>query len=149
MREQLVAAIQGRRTVTFTYEGLPRTVQPAAVGAIAGTGQDTLHAYQVGGGSKRGGVPHWRNFALAKITDLAVLDEVFGPNPPGYGRPSFSTVYAALDGGGGAPPPPAPGKDQLIPGVPITGEQAAKAAEQAGKVIGEAAEKLGKWFRKR
>jgi hypothetical protein len=148
MREQLIAAIQGRRTVTFTYEGFPRTVQPAAVGAIAGTRQDTLHAYQVGGGSKRGGVPHWRNFALAKIADLAVLDQVFGPNPPGYGHPSFSTVYAALDGGG-APPPPAPGKDQLIPGVPITGEQAAKAAEQAGKVIGEAAEKLGKWFRKR
>jgi hypothetical protein len=148
VRDQLVAAVQGRRLVTFTYAGLPRTAQAAAVGAIAGTGQDTLHAYQVGGGSQRGRIPYWRNFTLAKITDLVVLDQVFGPNPPGYHRPGFTTLYAALDGPA-APPPAAGPQDQLIPGVPITGEQAARAAEQAGKVIGEAAERLGKWFRKR
>jgi predicted DNA-binding transcriptional regulator YafY len=96
LRDLLVTAIRQRRVVTFTYDALPRTVQPAALGVLAG--HETLHAYQVGGGSKRGGIPEWRNFALAKITGLAVLDAVFGPDPPGYGHPSFSTVYAALDG---------------------------------------------------
>jgi hypothetical protein len=150
MRDQLVSAVQGRRYVTFTYRGFPRRVQPAAVGVDQG-GADTLHAYQVDGGSKRGGIPYWRNFHLDGIEGLAVLDEVFGPNPPGFTRAPFEPTYAALAGGAATPPPgqPSAPTDQLIKGIPITGEQAAKAAEQAGKVIGEAAEALGKWFRKK
>jgi len=147
MREELIAAVRGRRIVTFTYQGFPRRVQPAAVGVDNG-GTETLHAYQVDGGSKRGGLPDWRNFHVAAIEGLVVLDEVFGPNPPGYARAPFEPTYAALDGGAGTPPP-AQAKDQLVPGLPITAGQAAKAAEQAGKVIGEAADKLGKWLRKR
>jgi hypothetical protein len=150
MRDDLIAAVQGRRYATFTYQGFPRRVQPAAVGVDQG-GAETLHAYQVDGGSKRGGLPYWRNFHLDTIEGLVVLDEVFGPNPPGYTRAPFQPVHAALDGAtSSAPPPPKDAtKDQVIPGVPITAEQAAKAAEQAGKVIGEAADKLGKWLRKR
>jgi hypothetical protein len=150
MRDQLVSAVQGLRLVTLSYQGFPRRVQPAAVGVDHG-GADTLHAYQVDGGSRRGGIPYWRNFHLDTIEGLAVLDEVFGPNPPGFTRAPFAPTYAALDGGAPTPPPgqPSAPTDQLIKGIPITGEQAAKAAEQAGKVIGEAAEALGKWFRKK
>jgi hypothetical protein len=144
MREQLTAAIEQRRLVTFTYEGYARRVQPAAYGVGNRKGKETLHAYQVGGESRRGGVPHWRNFHVDKIESLAVLDEVFGPNPPGFSPHAFPTVMAALSGPGGAPSPG--GKsDQVIPGVPITADQAAKAAEAASKALGA----VGKWFRKR
>jgi hypothetical protein len=146
VRDELTAAIQQRKILTFTYQGLPRRVQPAAYGVDHG-GAETLHAYQVAGGSKHGGIPEWRNFHVDGIADLAVLDEVFGPNPPGYGQVPFDPVYAALDRGASAPPPPK--KDEIIPGVPISAEQAAKAVDQAGKAISGAADALGKWLRKK
>lgn len=144
MRDQLTTAIQQRRIVTFTYQGFARRVQPAAFGVDAG-GKDTLHAYQVDGQSKRGGIPHWRNFHTDEITGLAVLDEVFGPNPPGFRSP-FPTTHAVLGGSpSGSSASPSAKADQVIPGVPISGEQAAKAVEAASKALGS----LGKWFRKR
>lgn len=150
MREQLTAAIEQRRIVTFTYEGHARRVQPAAYGIGHRKRKETLHAYQVGGESRRGGIPHWRNFHVEKITDLAVLDEVFGPNPPGYYPSPLPEVYAALaESPAQASAPPAGAQqassDQIIPGVPITADQAAKAAEAAGKALGA----LGRWFKKR
>jgi hypothetical protein len=153
VRDQLTAAIQQRKIVTFTYQGHERRVQPAAYGVGNRKGKETLHAYQVGGSSQRGGIPHWRNFHVEAIQGLQVLDEVFGPNPPGYSERPFPQTQVAL-----APSPAAtaaPGapsgsggsgkKDEVIPGVPISGEQAAKAVEAAGKALG----KLGKWFRNR
>jgi len=149
VRDQLTAAIEGRRLVTFTYEGCARRVQPAAYGVGRRKGKETLHAYQVGGDSQSGGIPHWRNFHVEKMADLAVLDEVFGPNPPGYNPTPFPETQVAL-----APSPSAPASgqgggdkqgEQLIPGVPITADQAAKAAEAAGKALGA----LGRWFKKR
>jgi hypothetical protein len=160
VRDQLTAAIEQRKIVTFTYDGFPRRVQPAAFGLGNRKGKETLHAYQVDGGSQRGGIPHWRNFWVERMSDLAILDEVFGPNPPGFQPRPFPQTLVSLAGGSGGATPPPPGTaaktDQVIPGVPITSEQAAKAAEQAaqvaeqaGKAIAGAAEKLGKWFRKR
>jgi hypothetical protein len=153
VRDQLTAAIEQRRVVTFTYEGYPRRVQPAAFGIGNRKGKETLHAYQVDGGSRRGGIPSWRNFHVERIESLAVLDEVFGPNPPGFNPRPFPQTLAALSGGAAAAPPPGPAQaakpDQLIPGVAVSAEQAAKVAEQAGEVIGKAADALGKWFRKK
>jgi hypothetical protein len=151
VRDQLTAAIEQRKFVTFTYQGHPRRVQPAAYGVGNRKGKETLHAYQVDGGSARGGIPHWRNFWVERIEDLTVLDEVFGPNPPGFTPSPFPTTYAALTGGASAPAG-APGgtpKEQVLPGIPVTPEQAAKAVEQAGEAIGKAADALGKWFRKK
>jgi hypothetical protein len=151
MREELTAAIEQRKIVTFSYAGRDRRVQPAAYGIGRRKQKETLHAYQVGGDSERGGIPHWRNFHVEKITGLAVLDEVFGPNPPGFNPTPFPETQVALTGGSAAPAAPAAPSsgaakgDQLIPGVPITGEQAAKAAEAASKALGA----LGKWFKKR
>lgn len=153
MREQLTAAIEQRRVVTFTYQGQPRRVQPAAYGVGNRKGKETLHAYQVDGGSRRGGIPHWRNFHVDQIESLTVLDDVFGPNPPGFSPNPFPQTQVALAASPGVPaapsaPPATPagkGADQVIPGVPITSEQAAKAAEAASKALGA----LGKWFKKR
>ena len=149
MRDQLTAAIEQRKIVTFTYEGLSRRVQPAAYGVGNRKGKDTLHAYQIGGESQRGGIPHWRNFHVEKMTGLTVLDEVFGPNPPGFSGNPFPTTHVALAGSPSAPSGGSSGSgkqaDQVIPGVPISAEQAQKAAEVANKAIGM----IGKWFKKR
>ncbi|HEV2889064.1 MAG TPA: WYL domain-containing protein [Frankiaceae bacterium] len=153
MRDQLTAAIQQRKIVTFTYQGHERRVQPAAFGVGNRKGKETLHAYQVGGGSRRGGVPHWRNFHVEGITALTVLDEVFGPNPPGFNPTPFPQTQVALAASPSASATTAPSggsggdkkKDEVIPGLPISGEQAAKAVETASKALG----KLGKWFRSR
>lgn len=150
MRDQLTTAIQQRKIVTFTYQGHERRVQPAAYGVGNRKGKETLHAYQVGGGSKRGAIPHWRNFHVEAITALTVLDEVFGPNPPGYNPTPFPQTQVALAASPASSATSAPSgggtkKDEVIPGVPISGEQAAKAVDAATKALG----KLGKWFRSR
>jgi hypothetical protein len=149
MREQLTTAIEQRKIVTFTYQGQPRRVQPAAFGIGNRKQKETLHAYQVGGGSQRGGIPHWRNFHVEQMSDVAVLDEVFGPNPPGFQPQPFPQTLAALSGAAAPSAPTAAAGDkqpgQVIPGVPITADQAAKAVEVAEKALG----KLGKWLKKR
>jgi predicted DNA-binding transcriptional regulator YafY len=94
VRADLVAAVRHRRVVRFTYRGLPRRVQPAVVGILNGV--ETLHAFQVGGSSRNGGLPQWRNFHLEDIAGLAVTTETFDNPPPGYGDPDFEQVAAAL-----------------------------------------------------
>jgi len=149
VRDQLTAAIEQRKIVTFTYGGHERRVQPTAFGQSHRRHKDTLQGYQVGGGSSSGEIPHWRAFFVEKMTGLQVLDEVYGPNPPGFSRLPWmevsiepTTASSASSGGssGGGDK-----KDQVIPGVPITSEQAAKAVDAAGKALG----KLSKWFKNR
>lgn len=171
MRDQLTGAIQQRRIVTFTYRGHPRRVQPAAYGIGNRKGKETLHAYQVDGGSQRGDIPHWRNFHVDQIESLVVLDEVFGPNPPGFHPRPFPQTQVALAaspsqpateqpaaeqaggqqpwGGTGGSGGSAGKGDQVIPGVPISAEQAAKAADAAAEAASKAFGALGKWLRKR
>jgi len=160
VRDQLIAAIQQRKMVEFTYEGMERHVQPAAFGVGNRKGKETLHAYQLGGESREGFLPAWRNFHVEKITALKVLDQVFGPNPPGFNPHPLPQTQVALEGGappstgstsGGSSGGSGGGKktDQVIPGVPITADQAAKAAEVAGEVASKAFGALGKWFKKR
>lgn len=79
----LSVAIMERRVVTFTYDGLPRIVRPAALGEHVRTGNPSLRGYQDGGESKTK-IPEWRLFTVAKIADLTVTPEVFHENPPGY-----------------------------------------------------------------
>jgi hypothetical protein len=161
VRDQLTAAIEQRKIVTFTYGGHERRVQPTAFGQSHRRRKDTLQGYQVGGGSSRGGIPHWRAFFVEQMTGLQVLDEVYGPNPPGFSRSGWmevsiepTTVTAPSSGGtsggssggsSGRSSGDGEKKDQVIPGVPITGEQAAKAVDAAGKALG----KLSKWFKSR
>ena len=158
MRDQLTAAIQQRKIVTFTYQGHERRVQPTAFGQSRRRHKDTLQGYQVGGGSSRGGVPHWRSFFVEQITGLQVLDEVYGPNPPGFVKRNWMevsiepTTAAPSSGGssgdsGGSSGGSSGGdkKDQVIPGVPISADQAAKAVDAAGKAFG----KLSKWLKNR
>jgi hypothetical protein len=67
-------AIAGRHLIQFTFQGLPRLVEPHDYG-IAG-GHARLLAYQVGGRS-HGSLPNWRMFDVDRLTRLAMLDETF------------------------------------------------------------------------
>ena len=74
--EILQKAIEKRRVVRFWYNGKERIVEPQTYG-ISTTGNEVLRAYQRGGGSTSGAGPQLKLFEVAKISRLALTDEVF------------------------------------------------------------------------
>lgn len=90
-------AIRERRLLSFTYDGLPRTVVPAVYGHNW-RGAKTLRAYQVSGASRSATDQPWRLFTVAKIASCVVVDERFADAPPGYRRPdsAFRLVVEQL-----------------------------------------------------
>jgi hypothetical protein len=72
----LASAIQNRKEITFTYDGLPRVVQPATYGTTT-TGKLTLRGCLIGGQSRRNSLPCWELFTEAKILDLALTGSTF------------------------------------------------------------------------
>lgn len=82
----IATAIARRAVLTFTYDGLPRVVQPATYG-VTTTGRPTLRACQVGGASHRNTIPGWALFAEDKMFDVAATGESFADFAlPGYTR---------------------------------------------------------------
>ena len=90
MEQTIIAAMQSKRLISFTYSGLPRIVEPHIYGINEGLPQ--ILGYQVRGRSSRGSVPDWRRFKLNAISDLKILDETF----PGQ-RPSPSRRHSHWD----------------------------------------------------
>jgi hypothetical protein len=84
MQDTLISAIQERRYISFTYSGLYREAQPAAVG-ISRAGNSALRCYQTAGGHVTPG-HEWDFCDLDRIVDLKVLDRTFSNDPPGYRR---------------------------------------------------------------
>jgi hypothetical protein len=82
----LCGAIQGRRLLSFTYEGHQRVVIPAAHGTLKTTGNAVVRGYQIRGTSSSGSEPQWRLFLVDEMIGLQVLQETFGANPPQYSR---------------------------------------------------------------
>jgi len=68
-------AIGTKRIVEFMYKGYPRIVELHIYGRKSGVSQ--VLAYQIGGGSSRGGLPEWRRFDLPAMHNLQVCDESF------------------------------------------------------------------------
>lgn len=80
MEDTIIAAIDHRRILSFTYDGQPRIVNPHALYVGEQIRQRVLHAWQTDGGSNTRNVPCWGNFHLNKMMELVVLDETFfGP----------------------------------------------------------------------
>jgi hypothetical protein len=88
--ERLVQATREHRVVRFTYEDLPRTVEPHMV-ALHGAGEAVLIGYQTGGESRHGEVPGWRTFILSEIGGVEATDRSF----PGA-RPDFNPGHEEL-----------------------------------------------------
>lgn len=82
----LCDAIQGRKLLSFSYDGHQRVVIPAAHGTHTSTGNAVLRGYQIRGTSGSGSGPLWRLFAVDKMIGLEVLQETFDANPTGYSR---------------------------------------------------------------
>lgn len=69
--EKLISeAIEQRKMLRFNYEGHDRKVEPHHYGFLHDCKQ--LHCYQIGNGSRSGGLPQWRNFRLDQIENLSM-----------------------------------------------------------------------------
>jgi hypothetical protein len=92
----IINAIQSREYLSFSYSGLQRVVQPAAVG-ISTAGKDVLRCFQTEGGHIASG-HDWDLFELSKISNLKATGTSFTNNPPGYrrGDKGMTRIYAQL-----------------------------------------------------
>ena len=72
----LASAIEDRQVISFTYDGLPRVVQPATYGRTT-AGKLTLRGCQVGGTSHSNRLPCWELYTVSKIASLSSVGEVF------------------------------------------------------------------------
>jgi hypothetical protein len=68
-------AIQNKRVIEFTYNGLPRIAEPHIYGSKDGVLQ--ILAYQIGGRSSKGGLPEWRRFDLPAMRNLQLTTASF------------------------------------------------------------------------
>jgi len=85
MQSIICAAIQARQTLTLSYKGSQRTVEPHLLGYDS-DGDLTLSAWQVTGTN-----PGWRDFHVAKASGLSKAGGNFAGPRPGY-NPNDSTL---------------------------------------------------------
>ncbi|EGR3265091.1 hypothetical protein OZ254_003540 [Vibrio cholerae] len=81
-------AIQNKLIVEFTYSNRLRVVEPHVLGVCNGSKQ--ILGYQVAGQSSSGGLPEWRRFDLARMSNFRVTTETFlgrRPFPSGQHSP--------------------------------------------------------------
>jgi hypothetical protein len=95
-REAIGRAIRERRLVEFELGGLRRVAEPHDYGIHAGV--ERLLVYQIGGESRSGRLPNWREVHVAKIESLRVLDETFaGPRAaPSGPHKKWDTLLASV-----------------------------------------------------
>lgn len=79
MEHTVCAAIRDRRLIEFSYKSKRRVVEPHLLGFPA-SGKLTLSAWQLSGGSGES----WRDFHVAEMSNLSMLDEEFSGPRPGY-----------------------------------------------------------------
>lgn len=93
----IAAAIEHRRRLTLVYNGGPRVLEPHTLGADA-SGAMLVCGYQVRGSSRSGQGAGWKTLALARIGEIAALDEHFSRPRPEYKRddPGFARIDAQL-----------------------------------------------------
>jgi predicted DNA-binding transcriptional regulator YafY len=79
----LIDAVKAHRAVELHYRGRggldTRLVHPHAVYRTA-SGALRLDGLQVGGATRSGSLPGWRNFDLMRIAEVRVLDAEFQPS---------------------------------------------------------------------
>ncbi len=85
-RETICAAIKSRRLIEFYYHGGYRTVEPFCLGVVMLGERDneSLLCYQVGGFSELREVVEWKLYRASEIEDIAILNEQFSGDRPGY-----------------------------------------------------------------
>lgn len=88
----IVDAINGKRRLSFTYNGRPRLAEPQCYG-IGTRGTELLRVHQIRGGEQREPL-----FDVSKMRDLVALDEHFTNPGPNYKRndSAMKTIFAQL-----------------------------------------------------
>jgi len=94
MLNKLSEAISNKKTISITYDGHERILEPHLVGEKT-TGNITLSAWQIGGYSESNRIPPWRNYLIDRIQKITVLNELFSGPRPGY-NPNDSTMDRIL-----------------------------------------------------
>jgi hypothetical protein len=86
-------AISNMRVIEFDYQGARRLVEPHTVGRDQ-KGHQMLCGWQLAGGS----AVSWRNYHLAEMSRVQVLEESFDGPRPGYNRADkrFTSVEGQL-----------------------------------------------------
>lgn len=89
-------AIQNMQTLSFTYKGFKRIVEPHTSGTDT-RGHEGLCAFQTGGGSASGEMG-WKIFHVVDMRSLSVLPATFSGPRPGYKRDDqgFSSIRCQL-----------------------------------------------------
>ena len=141
MSTDIRTAIEQRRLLSFTYDGHPRKVIPAALGTAKRKGKPVLHAYQVEGSSSRGDIPAWRFFYTDKMTDFRLLDETFAADPPGWAPSLLENVEASL--------PAAARRDGGTASSGSGGPSMPSIPPEAEKIVKDVMGAVGRWFKKR
>lgn len=88
----IVESINGKRRLSFTYNGRRRIAEPQCYG-IGTKGTELLRAHQIQGGLQREPL-----FDVSKMTDLVQLDQHFAQPGPNYKRndSAMKTIFAQL-----------------------------------------------------
>ena len=98
MNQTIINAIKNQQTLTFTYDGQPRVVEPHTYG-VTTTGKESLRAYQIQGGhvsSHRN--ESWHLFSVAKMFGLQCTGNNFSGARQGYKRTdsAMQQIYVQL-----------------------------------------------------
>lgn len=111
MNGTICEAIRTRRLLIFEYADLMRVVEPHLYG-VNSAGHEALTAWLRPGNSRVDPGGGWRNYLVADMHHVQLLDESFESPRPGYNAhdPRPVRVYCALppEQGGGAAAEPAP-----------------------------------------
>lgn len=96
MKQTIIDAIDNLQVLTFTYSGIPRVVEPHALG-ISRTGKEVLRCYQTHGGHVTPG-HEWDLCELSKIYNLSISGTYFQTPRPGYkkGDSHMISIFAQL-----------------------------------------------------
>ena len=96
MRRTLIDAINSKKILSLSYDGLRRVVEPHAVGMTA-KGNDVLRCYQTQGGHVDAG-HKWDSLDLSKMSSVSDTGQRFENARPGYKRGDkvMETIYAQL-----------------------------------------------------
>jgi len=75
MDSMIREAIENKKLLEYDYDGYHRITEPHVYERK--DGQDAILVYQIGGGSKSGGIPNWRRMYLNEISNMTISDKTF------------------------------------------------------------------------
>ena len=97
MRNTIINAIQQKKLLSLTYDGIARTVEPHAYG-LCRNGNELLRCYQIKGGHNSYTPHDWDLLTVSKILALTDTGVHFAGARPDYKQDdkAMQTIYAQL-----------------------------------------------------